>query len=141
MGIAQTDSEPEALSAQAQMLNRSNECKFYLVQIPPQTSSRNKFPNSAIEGTQAARGRVTSVPFPTASCPARAQPTVSFLISLCLLSTMGFLSGSGIKNPPGMQEKQETRIRSLGRKDPLQGGNGNPLQYSSLGNPMDRGAW
>ena len=21
------------------------------------------------------------------------------------------------------------------------GGNGNPLQYSSLGNPMDRGAW
>ena len=40
-----------------------------------------------------------------------------------------------------MQEMQETRIRSLGGKDPLGGGNGNPLQYSSLGNPMDRGAW
>jgi len=22
-----------------------------------------------------------------------------------------------------------------------EGGNGNPLQYSCLGNPMDRGAW
>ena len=24
---------------------------------------------------------------------------------------------------------------------PSGGGNGNPLQYSCLGNPMDRGAW
>ena len=36
-----------------------------------------------------------------------------------------------------MQEMQETLIQSLGLEDP----NGNPLQYSSLENPMDRGAW
>ena len=36
-----------------------------------------------------------------------------------------------------MQEMQETLIQSLGWEDP----NGNPLQYSSLENPMDRGAW
>ena len=30
-------------------------------------------------------------------------------------------------------------IPGLGRC--LGGGNGNPLQYSCLGNPMDRGAW
>ena len=54
---------------------------------------------------------------------------------------MGFPNGSAIKNPPAMQETQETWIRSLGGKDPLGGGNGNLLQYSSLGNPMDRGAW
>ena len=30
-------------------------------------------------------------------------------------------------------------IPGLGR--PPGGGNGNPLQYSCLGNPMDRGAW
>ena len=30
---------------------------------------------------------------------------------------------------------QETQVGSL------RGGNGNPLQYSCLGNPMDRGAW
>ena len=30
------------------------------------------------------------------------------------------------------------QIRSLGWEDPLEG---NPLQYSCLENPMDRGAW
>ena len=49
----------------------------------------------------------------------------------------GFPGGSAIKNPPAMQE---TWVWSLGREDPG-GGNGNTLQYSRLGNPMDRGAW
>ena len=31
-------------------------------------------------------------------------------------------------------------VQSLGREDPW-GGHGNPLQYSSLENPMDRGDW
>ena len=49
-----------------------------------------------------------------------------------------FLGGSVVKNPsanagdvgliPGLE-------RSLGK------GNGNPLQYSCLGNSMDRGVW
>ena len=38
-----------------------------------------------------------------------------------------------VKNLPAMQE---TWVRSLGRE-----GNGNPVQYSCLGNSMDRGAW
>jgi len=29
----------------------------------------------------------------------------------------------------------------LGQEDSLGEGNGNPLQYSCLGNPIDRGAW
>jgi len=37
---------------------------------------------------------------------------------------------------------QETRVQSLGREDPLEKeGNGNPLQCSCLGNPMNRGTW
>ena len=36
---------------------------------------------------------------------------------------------------------RETQVQSLGREDPLEKGNGNPLQYSCLENPMDRGAW
>ena len=36
---------------------------------------------------------------------------------------------------------QETQVRSLCREDALEKENGNPLQYSSLGNPMARGAW
>ena len=35
----------------------------------------------------------------------------------------------------------ETWVRSLGWKDPLEKGNGNPLQYSCLENSVDRKAW
>ena len=36
---------------------------------------------------------------------------------------------------------QEMWVQSLGQEDPPGKGNGNPLQYSSLGNPADRRAW
>jgi len=55
---------------------------------------------------------------------------------LLVLDFMGFLGGSAVKNPPAMQEMQ---IRSPGRSPGK--GHGNPLQYSCLENPMDRGAW
>jgi len=32
-------------------------------------------------------------------------------------------------------------VQSLGWEGPLEKGNGNPLQYSCPGNPMDREAW
>ena len=35
----------------------------------------------------------------------------------------------------------ETRVRSLGWDDSPGEGNGNPLQYPCLENPMDGGAW
>ena len=47
------------------------------------------------------------------------------------------LMAQRLKCLPAMQE---TWVRSLGWEDPLEG-NGNPLQYSCLENPMDRGAW
>ena len=40
-----------------------------------------------------------------------------------------------------MQETQEMRVQSLGREDPLEEGNGHPLQSSCLENPLDGGAW
>ena len=39
-----------------------------------------------------------------------------------------------------MQETQELRVQSLGWEDSPGVGNGNPLRYSCLENPMDRGA-
>ena len=36
---------------------------------------------------------------------------------------------------------QETWVQSLGQEDPPGEGNGNPLQYYCLENPMDGGAW
>ena len=42
------------------------------------------------------------------------------------------------KNLPA---RRETKVQSMGREDPHGEGNGNPLQYSCLENPIDRGAW
>ena len=56
----------------------------------------------------------------------------------------GFPGGSEIKPLPAVQET----IYNAGDADSTPGlgrlpreGNGNPFQYSRLGNPMDRGAW
>ena len=35
------------------------------------------------------------------------------------MTDRGFLGGSVVKNPPAMQEPQETWVRSLGQEDPL----------------------
>ena len=43
-----------------------------------------------------------------------------------------------VKNPPA-NAREMGSILGSGRY--AGGGNGNPLQYSCLGNPMDRGAW
>ena len=50
-------------------------------------------------------------------------------------------SGSVVKNPPANAEDAEVAglVSQSGRS--LGEGNGNPLQFSCLGNPMDRGAW
>ena len=42
------------------------------------------------------------------------------------------------KNPSAMWDSW---VRSPGWKDPLEEENGNPLQYSGLESPIDRGAW
>ena len=55
-----------------------------------------------------------------------------------LLLQQGFPMAQQIKNPPAMQER--FRFNSWVRRSPGRG-NGNPLQYSCLGNPIDRGAW
>ena len=49
----------------------------------------------------------------------------------------GFLGGSAVKNPPA-NVGNAGWITGLGTYPG--GGNGNPLKYSCLGNPMDRGA-
>ena len=54
---------------------------------------------------------------------------------------MGFPSGTGVKNPPA--DAGDTRdVGSIPGSGRFPGvGNGNPLQYSCLKNPIDRGAW
>ena len=52
--------------------------------------------------------------------------------------TGGFPCGSAVKNPPA-NAGDVNSIPGSGRSPGEV--NGNPLQYSYLGNPMDRGAW
>ena len=54
---------------------------------------------------------------------------------------MVFPGGSVVKNPPANagDARNAGLIPGLGKAPG--GGHGNPLQFSCLGNPMDRGAW
>ena len=50
---------------------------------------------------------------------------------------MGFPGDSQVKTPPALQEMQ---VQFLIWENPQERGNGNPLRYSCLKNPMDREA-
>ena len=53
----------------------------------------------------------------------------------------GFPRGSVVKNPPANAEYTgDSGLIPESRRFHLEG-NDNPLQYSCLGNPMNRGAW
>ena len=60
------------------------------------------------------------------------------LYAVSLTCNLGFPGGSEVQNPPANVEDASS-IPGSGRSPG--GGNGNSLQYSCLGNPMDRGAW
>ena len=57
------------------------------------------------------------------------------------MSYLGFPGGTVVKNPPANagDTGDMGSIPGSGRSPGI--GNGNPLQYSCLGNPMARGAW
>ena len=53
----------------------------------------------------------------------------------------GFPGGSVVKNPPANAGATGDAGLIPGSGRSPEEGNGNPLQYSCLGNPMGRGAW
>ena len=65
------------------------------------------------------------------------------ILSLCFQASV---TSSLVASPVAQWIKyllavQETRVQSLGWKDPLEKEMATHTQYSCLGNPMDRGAW
>ena len=46
-----------------------------------------------------------------------------------------------VKNPPAIQELQETWVQSLGREDALEEGMATHFSILAWRLPMDRGAW
>ena len=63
------------------------------------------------------------------------------IVCVCVCTLEGFLGGLVVKNPPANAGDMRDMglIPGLGRSPG--GEHGNPLQYSCLENPMDRGAW
>ena len=57
------------------------------------------------------------------------------------LLPMGFPGDSVVKNTPANAGDTGDTGSVPGFRRSPGGGNGNPLQYSCLENPMDRGAW
>ena len=66
--------------------------------------------------------------------PKKSSDSNSYTITMYL----GFPGGSVVKNPP-TNAGDAGSIPGLKRAPRV--GRGNPLQYSCLKNPMDRGAW
>ena len=59
----------------------------------------------------------------------------------CVCMAWGFPRGSAVKNPPAMQETQETRVQSLGWEDPLEEEMATHPSILAGKNRMERGAW
>ena len=57
------------------------------------------------------------------------------------ISNEGFPGGSVGKNLPIMQETQKMQVQFPGSGRSPGGGHSNPLQYSCLEDPTDRGTW
>ena len=53
----------------------------------------------------------------------------------------GFSGGIVVKNLPASAEDIRDVCSTPGSGRPPGGGNGNPLEYSCLESPVDRGAW
>ena len=82
------------------------------------------------------------IPFSDSEKPYSYFPQMlTFFISPSVFSWSGFPGGPVVKNPPANAgaEGDLGLIPGCGRSPG--GGNGNPLQYSCLENPMGRGAW
>ena len=73
------------------------------------------------------------------SCPKRGGGGYPLILTLQgFAPLLASLVAHMVKNLPAMQE---TQVWFLGWEDALEKGNGNPLQYTCLENPMDREAW
>ena len=61
-----------------------------------------------------------------------------YMFIISYIYYIGYLGSSVVKNPPA--NTGDIGSVPSSRRSPGEG-NGNPLQDSCLGNPMDRGAW
>ena len=105
-----------------------------LQELPPSSSFyRTHLPTTALIHSTAVCISETPWGIHLATTPLRPRAFYSEL-----MRKLGFLGGPVVKNLPA-NAGDSGSIPGLGRSPGK--GNGNPLQYSCLGNPMDRKAW
>ena len=68
-------------------------------------------------------------------------PISSYILEILIVLHDGFPRVPVVKNPPANAGDIRDSGSILGPGRSPGGKHGNPLQYSSLGNPMDRGTW
>ena len=74
--------------------------------------------------------------------PGRKQRQQKRFLSLCIPPHLcsGFPGGSVVRSPPADAGDTQGTVQSLGQEDPLEEELADPLQYSSVESPRDRGA-
>ena len=92
---------------------------------------------ASIQG-RAMQGEPLGPPYPPGGFFCEALPSPRLEQNPVLMVTVGFPGSSVVDNPPANAGDMGL-IPGLGRSSGE--GNGNPLQYSCLGNPGDRGTW
>ena len=66
---------------------------------------------------------------------------VALLTTQVALVVKNLPANAGDLRDVGSKKKKKRDVGSIPGKGRSGGGNGNPLQYSCLENPMDKGAW
>ena len=100
--------------------------------VPSSVGDNNRTPT---EGCQSDPGRGQVL---APQVHSKGRWLLFMLVFVNTYAQQGFSGGSVVKNPPA-NARDKGSIPGSGRSPGE--GNGNPLQYSCLGNPMDRGAW
>ena len=81
-------------------------------------------------------------PLPSECCGCRDGSSAPWASALPFVQNqMEYQVALKVKNLPANAGDINDVVRSLGQEDPLEERIGNPLQYTCLENPMDRGAW
>ena len=96
-------------------------------------------PNSFLKTEGSSQFQIQSLPKIAQTCIPNQSPLCIIIRPFLDKGLSWWLSSK--ESTCSAEDAQETRVQSLDQEDVPGEGNGNPLQYSYLENPMVRGAW
>ena len=131
--IARISFQKKALGKKLRMQPLASMLEYWLsTLVPSSVSNNNRTPSEGCP-SDPVRWKVLAP-----QVHSKGRWLLFMLVFVNTYAQQGFSGGSAVKNPPA-KAGDKGSIPGPGRSPGE--GNGNPLQYSCLGNPMDRGAW